>query len=69
MARNEYKTDLLGNRYVQHYDDYGCETGISVEKRDLRGNVYIQHYDNTGREKGRSEVTDFFGNREILLSR
>lgn len=55
MARSEEKTDWLGNKYVQHYDDNGNEIGHSEEKTDFLGDKYIQHYDDNGNEIGRSE--------------
>lgn len=64
MARSEIKTDWLGNKYIQHYDDNGNEIGRSEEKTDWAGDNYIQHYDNNGTETGRSEYkTDWLGNQ------
>lgn len=64
MARSEIKSDWLGNKYIQHYDDNGNEIGRSEEKTDWAGDKYIQHYDNNGTETGRSEYkTDWLGNQ------
>lgn len=61
-GRSEEKTDWLGDKYVQHYDEHGDEIGRSEEKTDWLGDKYVQHYDEKGDEIGRSEdKTDWLG--------
>ncbi len=63
MSKSEEKTDWLGNKYIQHYDDDGNKSGTSEEKTDWLGNEYTQHYDNDGNKSGTSEEkTDWLGN-------
>lgn len=61
--RSEEKTDWLGNKYIQHYDEYGNKSGTSDQQTDWLGNTYTQHYDKNGDKSGTSESKkDWLGN-------
>lgn len=62
MGRSEEQKDIFGDRYTQHYDDEGRETGRTEVRKDMFGDEYEQHVDRSGRETGRSEKRrDLFG--------
>ena len=52
---SEEKTDIWGNKYIQHYDGDGNEIGWSEEKTGFLGDHYTQHYDKEGNKTGYSE--------------
>lgn len=59
---SEEKTDLFGNKYIQHYDEYGNKAGTSEKKTGIFGDTYTQHYDKYGNKAGTSEQkTGIFG--------
>jgi hypothetical protein len=65
-GRSEEKTDLFGNRYVQHYNEKGEKIGTSEEKKTLLfGDSYTQHYDQKDKKSGTSEEKEtlVFGDR------
>lgn len=63
MGKSEEKTDFWGNKYTQHYDDDGNESGRTTNETDFWGNNYEKHVDNNGNETGRTtNETDFWGN-------
>jgi hypothetical protein len=64
MAHSEEKTDFLGNKYTEHYDDDGQKVGESREREDFLGNKYSEHTDIHGQKTGESrEGEDFLGNK------
>lgn len=53
---------LLGDTYVQHYDESNHETGYSEERTDLLGDTYTEHHTQEGEDAGWSEDrTDLLG--------
>ena len=44
MGWSREKTDFLGRKYVQHYNNFGIPCGSSREKTDFWGRKYVQHY-------------------------
>lgn len=59
---SEERTDIFGNKYIQHYDEYGNKAGTSEKKTGIFGDTYTQHYDKDGNKAGTSEQrTGIFG--------
>jgi len=62
MGRSEERTDWLGNKYIQHYDDDDNKVGTSREREDFFGNKYTGHRDASDGKIGTSRIRqDFFG--------
>lgn len=52
---SEERTDIFGNKYIQHFDEDGSKVGWSEERTGLFGDTYVQHHDQSGTKTGWSE--------------
>jgi len=61
MAESIERTGLLGQKYLEHYDDHGNRIGESLERKGLIfGQRYYEHYDAQGNKTGESHERQGF---------